>query len=256
MRTYFYNQQFRRYITQFMRIFNGLKVQSKVDRNSDLINDFINIPIHYGDMDKIVAQVLHGEGTFTPSKIPLMSCYLTGIELNPDIKKPKSHTEHIKVKKSGDRLPTMVSRIMGVPYRAKMELNIYASNTDQMFQILEQILLIFNPYLTIQKSDNIFDWSYLTSVELITINNAQNVPAGTDQRVIIWTLEFQFDCWLNFPAKEQSSIIEEIQETVFDDTYILSGDMLERQYVSSLPQLSSKVTCSSSVANAEMDIIL
>jgi len=248
---HYYNAQVKRYISQFLRIFSGLQVQTGVDRDSSGDNDYIDVPVHYGSMDRVIANVLHKEGTFVPNKVPVISGYLTSIELNPEAKKAKTHQEHIARLETGNTKPSITTRLMGVPYKAQIQLSIFASNTDQMLQMLEQILLMFNPYLNIQKSDNIDDWSYLTSVELISMNNEENYPADVNERLLVWSLDFTFDCWLNFPAKEQESIIENVSLRVHDDTIQIIG--LETAEISSLPSMASGVAISTS-GSADMDV--
>lgn len=242
--TYFYNKQIKRYITQFLRIFSGMSVATATS--------FIDVPVRYGSSDRVVANVLYKDGTFIAKKVPMISGYLSNIDLNPEAKKSKFHQDNITIRKTGSTTPSISTRIMGVPYKATMQLSIWASNSDQMFQIIEQIMLMFNPYLTIQKSDNILDWSYLTDVELLSLNNEQNYPIGVDDNIIVWTLEFTFDMWINFPAKDQATIIQDVFVRVHDE----SLSLIEIDYadISSLVSLQSDVS-TSTLMIASLDVL-
>ena len=55
---------------------------------------------------------------------------------------------------------------MPTPYTLSMKADIWTSNTDQKLQLLEQILVLFNPALEIQTTDNYIDWTSLSVVYL------------------------------------------------------------------------------------------
>jgi len=219
---FFYNGQIESYLKQFLRIFSGLQVEYKVDRDGDGFRDRKACHVYYGDMDRITANVLHKNGTFVPNGMPLMAGNLTSVELNQEAKHSKFHKENV-VRVNGQGQKVLTQKAMGVPYRANMDLSIYTTNNTQMFQLLEQILMLFNPRITFQTSDNIIDWNYLTEVELISISPEQNFPVGQDERMIIQTLNFSFEFWLDYPAIETSGIINEIFTNIKDNTTITEG---------------------------------
>ena len=53
---YFYDEQFRRYILQFMRLFGGFMI--KTGRGRDDEEKFLKVPIRYSDMQRMVAHIL------------------------------------------------------------------------------------------------------------------------------------------------------------------------------------------------------
>lgn len=214
--TYFYNEQVRTYIKQFLRVFTGIQVQYGVDRDEDGNLDRRAVNVVYGDMDRVIANVLTQNGDFTNKSLPLISGYMRNISLTPERRKPRQHVENVPYTKE-DGSTGVSSRLMSIPYQLNMELAIWTSNTDQSLQILEQILLMFNPQLIFQKSENIHDWSYLVKAELTGINNEANYPAGTDSRMKIDTLNFDVDIWLNYPMSEYQSVIEQASLTAHDD---------------------------------------
>ena len=221
--SYTYEGKIAKCIGQFLRIFTGIQVQYGVDRDSSGTNDFRTVTVHYGSIDRVVAEVLNNHGSFTAQKLPLLSGFLTGIELNADRRKSRKHKENIRYIRESDSAKITSSKVMGTPYIATMDLSILASNNKQMMQILEQILLIFNPRLTIQTSEDVHDWSYISQVELISIANEENFPSGIDNRTVVQTLSFNIDFWLNYPRIEETSIIEEIQINIKDNTNNIVG---------------------------------
>lgn len=220
MATYYYNSQIRTYISQFLRIFGGLQVQIGVNRDTTAGNDFLSVPVVYGSQDRVVANILgKTHNTFSQPKLPIISGYLTSIDLDPEKRQSKFHTEPMKVRESGETQFKNAVRRMGNPIKLNLDVSIMASNTDQMFQILEQLLLMFSPTLSFQKSDGVLDWSYITRAELVAISNEENVPTSVDERIIVYTLSFLVDAMLNYPAIINDSIITEIQAKIYDDSF-------------------------------------
>lgn len=221
--TFNYNGAFKQYITQFMRIFSGFQVQFNRDTDGDDIKDLKTCPVYYGSMDRITANILKKDGIATAISLPIMSANLTGIELNPEIRRTNYHEENVVRTRSSDGLLVVDRKIIGTPYKLSMDLMLYTSSTDQMFQLLEQIMLMFNPRLAIQKSDDIRDFTYISEIELVAVNQETNIPTGTEQRMVMWSLSFLIDVWIDYPILSSTSIIEEIITTIKDDTFDPDG---------------------------------
>jgi len=208
---FYYNEQIKSYLVQFMAIFSGLQVQlGKRDNNAPQL---ISVPIHYGNMDRVVAAIASENTQNKPIRLPMLSTYLTGIDLDPTIRKGVGTKRSTAYTPRGGLFPDdvkNVEQLMPVPYKARTEVSIYASNTDQMNQILEQILMLFDPMVQIQTSDGALDWTKITTVTLETINNENNYPSATDKRMIVWTLGFSFTIYISAPADLKSNIIKKI----------------------------------------------
>ena len=99
---------------------------------------------------------------------------------------------------------------MPVPYDVSFDLHIFTSNTDQKNQILEQILMLFDPFVQIQTSDDVLDWTKITQIELTGIGLEENFPAGTDRRIIQTTLNFQVPIWISVPSDVRNNYIKDI----------------------------------------------
>jgi len=98
-----------------------------------------------------------------------------------------------------------VERPMPVPYTLTVNLDIWTSNTNQKFQILEQILPLFNPSLEIQSTDNYIDWTSLSVVELVGQTwSSRTVPVGTEEPIDIASLKFVMPIWISPPARVSS----------------------------------------------------
>ena len=143
----------------------------------------------------------------------MMSAYINAIQMAPESRKGVGNTKRQTYLPQGALFPDgleTVHQYMPVPYKISAELSIYASNTEQHFQILEQILMVFDPIVQIQTSDALFDWTKLTTVELDNINFDQSYPIGTDRRMIMSTLSFIFPIYISAPANLKNDFIKDI----------------------------------------------
>lgn len=208
---YYSDQQIRKFQIQFAAIFQGLQV--KTGKGADGTISTINVPIHMGAKDRVVAALTAGNTHNSVFSLPIMSCDMSAIDLAPERRKGIGMIDRQVTMKPGGIYPNdlqVVRRLMPVPYNMAMELSIYASNTQQIHQILEQILVIFDPSVQIQTTDANFDWTKITMVELTGIQNEQNYPSGLDRRMIMWTLSFHMPIWLSAPADLKSDLVKDI----------------------------------------------
>jgi hypothetical protein len=95
-----------------------------------------------------------------------------------------------------------VERLMPTPFKLTMKVDIWSANTDQKLQIMEQILVLFNPSLEIQTNDNYLDWTSLSVLDLTNIAwSSRSVPVGVDTPIEIGTLTVETPIWISPPVK-------------------------------------------------------
>lgn len=208
---YFDNQQLRKYILQFCAIFAGLKVQTGKDGCGE--TEFLEVPCVIGNKDRVVAAILAGHTQNLPYSIPVLSVHMRGLSVDDSRRKAYGYVDHRVAMKTGGAFPDdlfVVQRAMPIPYLMQVELTINASNTNQLHQMLEQILVLFNPDLQIQTSDGEFDWTKITSVKLTEITNEENYPSGQDRRIIQWTLGFEMPIFLTIPMGIRDEVVKKV----------------------------------------------
>lgn len=211
--TYYYDSQLRSYMVQFMAVFAGLKV-SVGENDFEKQSHLIDVPIRYGSSDRVVNAIKSENTTNMPIRLPTMAAYMTGIQMAPDSRKGVSVVERRSYLERGKAFPNdlkVIEREQPIPYRAVFDLSIMTSNTNQHYQILEQILTLFNPIIQIQTSDDALDWKRLTTVELDNIGLEENYPAGTDARIIQTTLTFTVPIYLAPPTVINRNYVGEIR---------------------------------------------
>lgn len=142
-----------------------------------------------------------------------MSANISGIELAPELRKGVNTSRRESYLPRGGLIPddiTVVEQHMPVPYLLSIDLFIWASNHQQRYQILEQILTVFDPLVQIQSNDALFDWTKITNVELVGITYEDNYPMGTDTRMLLTTLTFAFPIYLSAPANVKKEFVKDI----------------------------------------------
>lgn len=212
---------------QFCHIFSGLKVMT--GKGECGTEEFMSVPICIGSKDRVVAAIQSGNTQNRPFSLPLMAATMSGLALAPTRKGVGVVDRRVYLPTGGvypDDLRTVI-RVMPIAFTMSMELSIYASNTDQLHQILEQILILFDPCLQIQNNDDHFDWTKLTAVELTGINNEENYPPGGDRRILTWSLNFDIPIWISAPLDVKDELVRKIYIKIGDSDSILINEFDE-----------------------------
>jgi len=225
---FFYDQQIRRFLLQFIRAFSNFQVEYGKDRNG--LTTLQTVPVKYGDATRMVSAIVreNSENKILPT--PMISCYITGLEYNPERRQDPTFVDkkHIRMRKFDANTNSYttqqgnaftIERMMPVPYTLQMSVDIWTSNTNQKLQLLEQLLVLFNPALEIQSTDNYLDWTSLSYIELTgTQFTSRSIPQGVDDQIDIATLQFTVPIFLSAPAKvKKLGVINKIVASIYDD---------------------------------------
>lgn len=214
---YRYGKQFERYLSQFGRVFSGFQVQDGVARGSSYDPYTRRVKLVYGSMSRIVATILNKRESFTNGTLPMMAFNLTGIERDIENKKNSRHVDHVSFRNTVGDIQAY-ERLMGPAFIMNIEVAIYASSTTELFSLIEQILLIFNPRVTIQTDTSVFNPDYLTEIELESIDNEINYPLGQEARVVQQSMNFRVPVRLSYPTNTDASFIEDIRARIFAES--------------------------------------
>ncbi len=209
--SYYYDEQLKRYLVQFMAVFADMQVQ--VGRNAENDPRLITVPVYGASKDRVVASIKAENTQNKLISLPSMSAYMVGIDQAPEMRKGVGQQRRQTFMPNGGLYPNDISVIeqrMPVPYKAQFELTLWASNQDQMNQMLEQILMVFNPQITLQTTDEAFDWTAITQIELTNISNDENMEAGADRRITRQTLTFEIPIYISAPADVHKRFVKDI----------------------------------------------
>lgn len=228
---YFYDKQIRRYIQQFIRLFSGFSVQMGVSESKLPI--FQQVPVRYGDISRMAAHIQRENSENITNTVPFISCYVTDMSMAPERRVHQQHVEKVQVyeKKrddaSGQYLNEVgntytVERYMPVPYNLTMNCDIWTSNTDQKLQLMEQIMVLFNPTLDVRTSNNPLDWSALSYVEMRNVVwSSRSVGSNIDDIIDVATLTFEIPIFINPPAKVKH---QRVIHTILNKLYSLDEE--------------------------------
>lgn len=207
---YHYEGQLKSYLVQFCNIFTGLKIQTGKGECDE--PEFMSVPIAIGSRDRVVAALQAGNTQNKPFSLPMMAVNMSNLQLSQN-RKGTGVVDARTYLPAGGVYPTdlrVIKRVMPIPYLMTVDLAICTSNTSQTHQILEQLLMLFDPTLQIQTSDAAFDWTKLATVELVGMSNEENYPAGSDRRIINWTLTFEIPIYISAPVDVRDDLVRKI----------------------------------------------
>ena len=139
-RSYYYDYQLKRYLVQFMAIFAGMQVEFGATETRDAA--LVQVPIAAASKDRVVASIKAGNTQNKPLRLPMMSVYMSNIELAPERRKGVGAQRRQTFMPTGGLFPDdfkVVKQRMPVPYNTTMDLHIFTSNQEQKNQIIEKI---------------------------------------------------------------------------------------------------------------------
>ena len=233
MAQFFYDQQIRRFLLQFARIFSNFDVEYGANEAGQgpgsTADTLVRVPVRYGDASRQAQTILQNNSANDMPSTPLMTFYITDLKYDrPRIQEP-NFVNNIQVRQRTYDSATntyettqgnafTIERLMPVPYELTIALDIWTSNTNQKMQLLEQILTLFNPSLEIQSTDNYIDWTSLTVLYLKDSRwSSRTIPIDAGNPIDIATLTFTLPMWITPPAKvKKLGVIERVIASVYD----------------------------------------
>ena len=240
---FFYDEQIRRFLLQFTRIFSNFQVE--YGRNEEgTAHTLVRVPIRYGDSSRQVQTVMQNNSANFMTSVPMMSFYVSGFDYDrPRMQEPyfvnniavrqRTYDDNTQTYETTQGNAFTIERLMPVPYKLTLKLDIWTSNTNQKMQLLEQIAVLFNPALEIQSTDNYIDWTSLSIVQLESTQwSSRSIPTGTDDAIDIATMTFSLPIWISSPAKvKKLGVVERIISNIHDANgdaanAVLNNDLL------------------------------
>ena len=233
MAQFFYDQQIRRFLLQFARIFSNFDVEygtNQFGQGPDSSQDtLVRVPVRYGDASRQAQTILQNNSANDMPSTPLMTFYITDFKYDRSRIQEPYFVDKIAVRQRTWDTDTQsyettqgnaftIERQMPVPFEMTVALDIWTSNTNQKWQILEQILTLFNPSLEIQSTDNYLDWTSLSVLYLEDIKySSRSIPVNADNPIDIATLTFRLPMWITPPAKvKKLGVIERVIASIYD----------------------------------------
>lgn len=220
MFTKFNHQTLRRYTIAFGQLFSNINI-SKYDSDSTTIIKNIEVPIHQSSGDYAVNRAiqapLEGEEGEAAVKytLPLIAYEMTSLAFDS----LRNTHKNIKVPVgdftgAGDTTARdyMFNR---VPYIFDFNMTVAADLTNDVNQIIEQIVPYFQPTLTISVHDVINRQTHIKTDTVITLDGITKNDTWEDQpdspRVAAYDLAFSVKGYLYMPVKNLQDIIVTVE---------------------------------------------
>jgi hypothetical protein len=226
MAKYFYDNQIRRFLLQFARIFSNWQVtKGKDPAGNDIV---IRVPIMYGDSSRLASTIIANNSPSSTPSAPMITYYISGLEYDQKRTQDPFFVEKIGVRQREYDPNTQsyntlqgnaftVERIMPVPYTLRVTVDFWTTNYQQKLELIEQLGVLFNPAMEIQSTDNFIDWTSLSVVYQDGLTfSSRTIPVGTQNPIDIMTWKFYMPIWISTSAKvKKLGIIHKVIASIF-----------------------------------------
>ena len=229
MAQFFYDNQIRRFLIQFAKIFSNWYVTKGKDPAGHPI--LVRVPIMYGDSSRQASTVIANNSASNLPSAPLITYYISGLEYNQKWTQDPTYVDNIQVRQRAYNPETQqyettqgqaftVERLMPVPYTLRINVDFWTTNYNQKLELIEQLGTLFNPALEIQSTDNFIDWTSLSAVfqDGLTFSS-RTIPQGTGNPIDVMTWKFYMPVWISTASKlKKMGVIEKIIASIFKGT--------------------------------------
>jgi hypothetical protein len=226
---WFYDGQIRRYVGQIVRMLSGFRYQSLDGKQT-------TVPVMYGDLTRQVSNIIRENSENKIPSAPRIAVYISDLAMDKTRLADSTHVSKIHIREREKVFDSAgnfveygvtqgsgytVERLMPTPYKLTVKADIWSTNTDQKLQILEQILMLFNPSLELQTSDNYIDWTSISVLEITNIQfSTKNIPVGVDSDIEIASITFETPIYISPPTKvKRLGVIHDIIMNIHDQNY-------------------------------------
>jgi hypothetical protein len=223
---FFYDNQIRRFLIQFARIFSNWYVtKGKDPAGNDII---VRVPIMYGDASRMAATQIAGNTPSSLPSAPMITYYISGLEYDQKRTQDPFFIDKLNVRQRTYDAETQqfqttqgqaftVERVMPVPYTLRINVDVWTTNYQQKLQIIEQLGVLFNPSMELQSTDNFVDWTSLSVVYQDGLTfSSKTIPQGTGNPIEVLTWKFYMPIWISSAAKiKKLGVIHKIIASIF-----------------------------------------
>jgi hypothetical protein len=226
MADFFYDNQVRRFLIQFAKIFSNWQVTKGKDPAGNEI--LVRVPVMYGDSSRQASTIIANNSASNLPSAPLITYYITGLEYDQRRTQDPTYIDKINVRQRSYNSETQsyetvqgqaftVERLMPVPYTLRISVDFWTTNYNQKLQLIEQLGTLFNPAMEIQSTDNFIDWTSLSVVYQDGLTfSSRSIPVGTGNPIDVMSWKFYMPIWISTASKlKKMGVIEKIIASIF-----------------------------------------
>lgn len=226
MAQYFYDNQIRRFLIQFAKIFSSWYVtRGKDPAGNDIL---VRVPIMYGDASRQASTVIAKNSASNLPSAPMITYYISGLEYDQRRTQDPTYVEKMTVRQRTYNATTQqyeqtqgqaftIERLMPVPYTLRITVDFWTTNYNQKLELIEQLGTLFNPSLEIQSTDNFVDWTSLSVVYQDGLTfTSRSIPQGTGNPIDVMTWKFYMPIWISTSVKlKKMGVIQKIIASIY-----------------------------------------
>ena len=226
MAQFFYDNQIRRFLIQFAKIFSNWYVtRGKDPAGNDIL---VRVPVMYGDQSRQVSTIIANNSPSNLPSAPMITYYITGLEYDQRRTQNPTFIDKMNVRQREYNSETQsyettqgqaftIERLMPVPYTLRCQVDFWTTNYQQKLEIIEQLGTLFNPALEIQSTDNFVDWTSLSVVfqDGLTFSS-RSIPVGTQNPIDVMSWKFYMPIWISTSSKlKKMGVIQKIIASIY-----------------------------------------
>lgn len=217
---YFYNQNLRKLVVGFGALFNNIQVAHTDPGTGSPVN--IRVPIHYAPQEKFIQRLLQPssitEGTRIELQVPIMSFMINNISADPS-RRMNRYIKNINIQgeegcnTSGTQIDSQI------PVNVSFSLFVYTRHTDDMLQIVEQIMPFFVPDHVITMDLNEVQTAVNIPIVMLGNNLSEKYDGDfSNRRLNIASFQFLAKSWIFGAVKTATTIsnVDQIETINFD----------------------------------------
>ena len=132
MAQFFYDNQIRRFLIQFAKIFSNWQVTKGKDPAGNPI--LVRVPIMYGDSSRQASTIIANNSASNLPSAPLITYYISGLEYNQSWTQDPTYVDNIQVRQRSYNADTQqyetvqgqaftIERLMPVPYTLRINVD-------------------------------------------------------------------------------------------------------------------------------------
>lgn len=229
MAQFFYDNQIRRFLIQFAKIFSNWYVtRGKDPAGNDIL---VRVPVMYGDQSRQVSTVIANNSPSNLPTAPMITYYINGLDYDQKRTQNPTFIDKMQVRQRAYNADTQsyeqtqgqaftVERLMPVPYNLRCQVDFWTTNYQQKLELLEQIGTLFNPSLEIQSTDNFIDWTSLSVVYQDGLTfSSRSIPVGTQNPIDVMSWKFYMPIWISTSSKlKKMGVIQKVIASIYKGT--------------------------------------
>lgn len=195
---YYYNQNLRKLIVSFGSLFSNIEVAHTDPDTGTPTN--IRVPVHYSPQEKFIQRLLQPSsitsGTRVELQVPIISFIMNTISPDPS-RRLGRFAQNTNLQSGGNCQSSGTGVSTQIPVNVSFNLFVYTRHTDDMLQIVEQIMPYFLPEHIITLNMNEVQESMQVPIVMVSNNLTERYEGDlSSRRLNIASFQFLAKSWI------------------------------------------------------------